>query len=194
MAAAPCSTSRRDRVLKGNPYQLDGEGRIALPISPPINLSGLSDVQAAQLLNADPRLAGLSFSVTLLPVEPAGAEALKPFGYDLFDQVPTTFAPATDIPVPSDYRIGPGDNVIVELFGKKTGRYQLVVDRNGVVDASGVRPDSGHRTLIRRGPQGNRPARRRADDRRSRERHDGAVAFDPYLRGWRCRPSRRLTP
>ena len=123
--------SRLDRVLAGNPYRLDNEGRIALPISPPINLSGLTDQQATQLLNADPRLAGLSFTVTLLPVEPAGAEALKPFGYDLFDQVPTTFAPASDIPVPADYRIGPGDNVIVELFGKKTGRYQLVVDRSG---------------------------------------------------------------
>jgi protein involved in polysaccharide export with SLBB domain len=130
---APVLESRRERVLKGNPYRLDGEGRIALPISPPINLAGLTDEQAAQLLNADPRLAGLQFKVTLLPVEPAGAEGLKPFGYDLFDQVPTTFAPATDIPVPADYRIGPGDNITVELFGKKTGRYQLVVDRNGAL-------------------------------------------------------------
>ncbi|MGH8178069.1 MAG: SLBB domain-containing protein [Steroidobacter sp.] len=130
-SATPLLSGRRDRVQNGNPYQLDGEGRIALPIAPPINLSGLTDAQAAQLLNADPRLAGLRFSVTLLPIEPAGAEALKPFGYDLFDDVPTTFAPATDIPVPSDYRVGPGDNITVELFGKKTGRYQLVVDRNG---------------------------------------------------------------
>jgi len=28
---------------------------------------------------------------------------LKPFGYDLFAGVPSTFAPATDIPVPADY-------------------------------------------------------------------------------------------
>lgn len=124
-------TDRRDRVRRGNPYQVDSEGRISLPLAPPINLLELTDVQAAQLLNADPRLAGLFFTVTLLPVAPTGTDALKPFGYDLFDQVPTTFAPATDIPVPSDYRIGPGDNITVELFGKKTGRYQLVVDRNG---------------------------------------------------------------
>jgi polysaccharide biosynthesis/export protein len=124
-------TDRRDRIRLGNPYESDSEGRIALPLVPPINLSGLTDVQAAQLLNADPRLAGLHFTVTLLPVQAVGTEALKPFGYDLFDEVPTTFAPATDIPVPSDYRIGPGDSVTVELFGKKTGRYQLVVGRNG---------------------------------------------------------------
>jgi polysaccharide biosynthesis/export protein len=58
---------------------------------------------------------------------------LKQFGYDLFDQVPTTFAPATDIPVPADYTVGPGDTFIVDLFGKKTGHYTLVVDRNGAL-------------------------------------------------------------
>ncbi len=123
--------ARRDRIEAGNPYRLDEDGRLALPTLPPINLSGLTDLQAAQRLNADPRLSGLRFAVTLLPLEPAGIEALEPFGYDLFEDVPTTFAPATDIPVPSDYRIGPGDNFTVELFGKKTARYQLVVGRNG---------------------------------------------------------------
>jgi protein involved in polysaccharide export with SLBB domain len=124
-------TDRRDRIRLGNPYRSDSEGRIALPVVPLINVSGLTGVQTAQLLNADPRLAGLHFTVTLLPVKPVGVEALKPFGYDLFTEVPTTFAPATDIPVPSDYRIGPGDTFAVELFGKRTGRYQLVVGRNG---------------------------------------------------------------
>ena len=122
---------RRERIANGNPYVLDEQGRLSLPIVPPLVLSGLTDVQAAQLLNADPRLQGLKFSVSLLPVVPVGSDALKPFGYDLFSEVPTTFAPASDIPVPGDYRIGPGDNVSIELFGKKTGRYQLVVDRNG---------------------------------------------------------------
>ena len=34
---------------------------------------------------------------------------LKPFGYDLFAGSPTTFAPVTEIPVPNDYTLGPGD-------------------------------------------------------------------------------------
>ena len=126
-------TGRRDRIGAGNPYRLDGEGRLSLPSLPPINLSGLTDAQAAQRLNYDPRLQGLYFAVTLLPVEPIGTEALKPFGYDLFDAVPTTYAPATDIPVPADYRVGPGDNITVELFGKKSDRYQLVVNRSGAL-------------------------------------------------------------
>lgn len=125
--------SRRERLAAGNPYRLDGEGRLLLPLLPPINVNGLTDVQTAQRLNADPRLAGLRFTVTLLPVEPIGVEALKPFGYDVFGEAPTTFAPIMDLPIPADYRVGPGDNVTIELFGKRTGRYQLVVNRNGML-------------------------------------------------------------
>ena len=73
-------------------------GRLVLPSLASITLAGLSDGQATQLLNADPRLAGLQFKVTLVPVEPIGSAALRRFGYDLFDQVPTTFAPARTKP------------------------------------------------------------------------------------------------
>lgn len=125
--------SRRERLAGGNPYRLDADGRLALPLLPPINVNGLTDEQAAQRLNADPRLAGLRFVVTLLPVEPIGVEALKPFGYDVFGETPATFVPVMDLPVPAGYRVGPGDNVTIELFGKRTGRYQLVVNRDGTL-------------------------------------------------------------
>jgi polysaccharide biosynthesis/export protein len=126
--------ARRDRIKAGNPYRLDEQGRLALPTFPPLNLSHLTELQAAQRLNADPRLAGLQFVVTLLPIEPTGVEALKPFGYDVFGEVPTTFAPVSDMPVPSDYRVGPGDNITVELFGKKSARYLLVINRDGTLN------------------------------------------------------------
>ena len=47
------------------------------------------------------------------------------FGYDLFSGVPSTFAPATDIPIPSEYVIGPGDTLLVQLFGKEAAQYSL---------------------------------------------------------------------
>jgi len=125
--------SRRDRIAAGNPYVVDDEGRLSLPLLSPIALGGLTDVQAAQRLNADPRLQGMTFLVALLPIEPTGTEALKPFGYDLFTEVPATFAPVDDVPVPSDYRLGPGDNITIELFGKRSARYLLVVDRSGAL-------------------------------------------------------------
>jgi polysaccharide biosynthesis/export protein len=59
---------------------------------------------------------------------------LRPFGYDLFANVPTTFAPATDIPVPADYVVGPGDTLEVLLIGQRGGQFTLTVGRDGVVD------------------------------------------------------------
>lgn len=131
---------RRARILAANPYLLDAQGRLTLPFLPAIALKGLKVDEAAQRLNADPRLAGLTFKVSLLPLEPVDSEALKPYGYDLFTDVPTTFAPATDIPVPSDYIIGPGDTVVIDLFGKSTGHYSLVVSREGRLQLPNIGP------------------------------------------------------
>ncbi len=58
---------------------------------------------------------------------------LEQFGYDLFAGVPTTFAPATDVPVPLEYVLGPGDELEVQLFGQKSEVFTLVVDREGSV-------------------------------------------------------------
>ncbi len=58
-------------------------------------------------------------------------EPLKRFGYELFAGTPTTFAPATDIPIDVDYVLGPGDTVKIQLFGKEHAEYSLVVSREG---------------------------------------------------------------
>ncbi len=55
------------------------------------------------------------------------------FGYDIFNRVPTTFAPVEGIPVPEGYVIGPGDNVVVQLFGNRNVEYNLVVTRDGEI-------------------------------------------------------------
>jgi protein involved in polysaccharide export with SLBB domain len=67
----------------------------------------------------------------LLPLEKIDVEALKPFGYDLFAGVPSTFAPVSDIPLPSEYVVGPGDRFEVQLIGNTKSRQSLVVNRDG---------------------------------------------------------------
>ena len=39
-------------------------------------------------------------------------EELKRFGLDLFAGSPTTFAPVSDVPVPADYTVGAGDEIV----------------------------------------------------------------------------------
>ncbi|NGP53792.1 SLBB domain-containing protein [Thioalkalivibrio sp. XN8] len=62
------------------------------------------------------------------------ATGLPLFGYDLFAGVPSTFAPVTDIPVPTDFEVGVGDTVQVQLFGKTPGNFSLVVNRDGAIN------------------------------------------------------------
>lgn len=69
-------------------------------------------------------------------------QPLKQFGYDLFSGTPTTFAPATDIPIPSEYIVGPGDTVQVQLFGKDNAEYDLIVSREGQLRFPGIGPIS----------------------------------------------------
>jgi len=123
-------------VRSGNPYRLDRAGRLVLANQITATLAGLTAEEAQERLNADPRLAGMTFSVKFLPVEPE----VKPFGYDLFTMVPTTFAPASDIPVPSNYVIGPGDTIELQLIGDSAGYYPLVVGRDGVVNLPELGP------------------------------------------------------
>ncbi|EKO3735528.1 SLBB domain-containing protein [Vibrio metschnikovii] len=67
---------------------------------------------------------------------------LKRFGLDLFAASPTTFAPVSDVPVPSDYRVGPNDEIIVQLFGKDNSTHRLRVNREGVINFPSLGPIS----------------------------------------------------
>lgn len=57
----------------------------------------------------------------------------RPFGYELFEQAAEAFSPTIDIPVPSNYVLGPGDRLEVQLFGKENRRLSLTVTRDGVL-------------------------------------------------------------
>jgi protein involved in polysaccharide export with SLBB domain len=124
----------RTRILRRNPFQLDKWGILNIPELGSIPLAGLTAEEASERLAAEPILEGFIVKVTYLPVKPVGAQALKPFGYDLFEGSPSTFAPVTDIPVPAEYVVGPGDVFEIQLFGSQKGRYSLVVGRDGAIN------------------------------------------------------------
>jgi len=131
---------RRQQILDGNPYTLNGIGQLSLPTLPPITLWGLTEKEASALLNADPELAGLRLKVSILPVVNIGTTALKPFGYDVFSSEQSSFASPAEAPVPTDYIVGPGDTVDLELYGKQVGNYALAVDRDGNIHIPGLGP------------------------------------------------------
>lgn len=58
---------------------------------------------------------------------------LKPYGYELFRGSPTTFAPVTEIPIPSEYTLGPGDVLRIQLWGKENQNLELPISRDGTI-------------------------------------------------------------
>src|SRR6266852_4491478 len=55
------------------------------------------------------------------------------FGQSLFRTVPSTFAPLDRVPVTPDYLIGPGDELLIRVWGQVDVNYRAVVDRNGAI-------------------------------------------------------------
>ena len=58
---------------------------------------------------------------------------LKQFGYEVFEQKVSTFAPVKDVPVGPDYVVGPGDKFTVTLWGRVNAVYNVEVGRSGEI-------------------------------------------------------------
>jgi protein involved in polysaccharide export with SLBB domain len=55
------------------------------------------------------------------------------FGQSLFVQAPSTFAPVDWMQVPSDYVIGPGDELQIKIWGQVEANLRVMVDRSGQI-------------------------------------------------------------
>jgi len=132
-------------IREHEPYQLTPGGNLDLPGFAPIPLLGLTAVDATLRLSIIPTFQYLHVRVTLLPLKKSGEAALKPFGYTVFAQqaadftavnpmLNPTLSPLSNVPVPSNYQVGPGDTLSVQLYGNQNQDYQLTVGRNGQID------------------------------------------------------------
>ncbi|MFA7710361.1 MAG: SLBB domain-containing protein [Candidatus Neomarinimicrobiota bacterium] len=63
----------------------------------------------------------------------ATEEELAYFGYDVFKRVPENFQQIQVGPVDPNYIIGPGDEIILSMWGATEQRYSLPVERDGTV-------------------------------------------------------------
>ena len=66
-------------------------------------------------------------------VESSVGKRLPIFGYNLFQGVPSTFAPLDRIAVPANYVIGPGDQLLIRAWGQIDVDASVTVDRNGQI-------------------------------------------------------------
>ncbi|MCF8346952.1 MAG: SLBB domain-containing protein [Bacteroidales bacterium] len=62
------------------------------------------------------------------------------FGYNLFRNDNLTFEPSMNIPTPPTYRIGPGDELIIDIWGASQQNYRLPVSPEGSVYIENLGP------------------------------------------------------
>src|SRR3569833_1419925 len=67
-------------------------------------------------------------------------QVLPIYGANLFRQVPSTFAPLDMAPVPSDFVIGPGDELRIRIWGQLNFQANVRVDRSGEIYLPQVGP------------------------------------------------------
>lgn len=56
------------------------------------------------------------------------------YGADFFVNAPPTFAPISNTPVPSDYPLGPGDELLIRGWGTIDIDFRATIDRNGTIN------------------------------------------------------------
>src|SRR5271156_546533 len=55
------------------------------------------------------------------------------FGVNLFRNLPSTFAPLNMVPVTPDYVVGPGDELLIQMWGQVNLNGRFLVDRSGSI-------------------------------------------------------------
>lgn len=76
-----------------------------------------------------------------VPILPGEARReIRQYGYSLFASPVSTFAPVLDVPVGPDYILGPGDDLIINVWGAMESGVMRTVDRNGQVVLPSVGP------------------------------------------------------
>ncbi|MGN1244434.1 MAG: SLBB domain-containing protein, partial [Alloprevotella sp.] len=65
---------------------------------------------------------------------------IKVFGRNIFNNKRLTFEPNMNIATPDDYRLGPGDEVYVDVWGASQQRFECTVSPEGVINIENFGP------------------------------------------------------
>ena len=100
---------------------LEPPGRTVLPNTEPV-----------VVLPFDSELAAMEAVSDLAEAQDSGSVE-DIFGASFFHGSPSLFAPATFGPVPRDYMLGPGDQVVIDVWGEVEFRHERIVERDGSI-------------------------------------------------------------
>ena len=65
-------------------------------------------------------------------------DSLKIFGHDIFEGDRLTFEPNENLATPESYQLGPGDQLLIEIFGYSEGSYSKTISPEGTINISQI--------------------------------------------------------
>mgnify|MGYP001614503074 FL=1 len=121
---------KRYREITFSNHSHASPGNIAIPIRI-VTADTPSKVIDAGFLIGQPDVMGRLFKILSIRSPLTISMEIRQFGYRLFREPPSTFAPVNRVPVGPDYVLGPGDGIRITVWGKMEGKWSVVVDRDG---------------------------------------------------------------
>ena len=126
LRAAGIPTSALDQFLASGP--LDPASALTPDALSALAALGMT-VETPDGVELVPVRTGLTQRVS----EPDSLEGLPIFGLDVFTRATSQFQPLLSGPVPDDYRMGPGDQMVLVLTGEVELAHELEVSREGFI-------------------------------------------------------------
>ena len=74
----------------------------------------------------------------LVPESDEIPDSLKIFGHDIFDGEALSFEPNENLATPESYQLGPGDQLLIEIFGYSEGSYSRTISPEGTINISQI--------------------------------------------------------
>ena len=71
---------------------------------------------------------------------PGEADGKRVFGRDIFNQRALSFSPNLNVPTPQDYVLGPGDQIVIDIYGDSQKTLAHTISPEGTVTIGGVGP------------------------------------------------------
>ena len=88
--------------------------------------------------NSKVAVANESFGLKDGQVVKKNTASVSLFGYDFFSNSKVSFTPSINIAVPKNYQIGPGDEIMIDLWGASEITYKATVNNSGSIKINGI--------------------------------------------------------
>ncbi|WP_439185248.1 SLBB domain-containing protein [Carboxylicivirga taeanensis] len=102
----------------------------------------LSGVPLDPDMGIDPTKSAMAFDMVESVKEPVDSAQIdtRIFGFSFFNNENLSFEPNVNIPVPSSYVIGAGDEILIDVWGMSQQNYMFNVDKNGNITIPNIGP------------------------------------------------------